>query len=80
MCVCLFVCLCLFHDVCPDDLTMKDWCHTKQYFAGTLLGMSSCASYFSRTHDVIHDVTRSQSWSNFEIDIFPSIFELERRS
>ena len=26
--VCLFVCLCLYHDVCPDDLTMKDWCHT----------------------------------------------------
>ena len=23
----LFVCLCLY-DVCPDDLTMKDWCHT----------------------------------------------------
>ena len=23
-----FVCLCLYHDVCPDDLTMKDWCHT----------------------------------------------------
>ena len=26
--VCLFVCLCLYHDVCPDDLTLKDWCHT----------------------------------------------------
>ena len=25
---CVFVCLCLYHDVCPDDLTMKDWCHT----------------------------------------------------
>ena len=33
----------------------------KQYFAGTLLGMSSCASYVSRTDDVIDDVTRSQS-------------------
>ena len=52
----------------------------KQYFAGTLLGMSSCASYVSRTHDVIDDVTRSQSRSNFEIDISPSIFELQRRS
>ena len=29
----------------------------KQYFAGTLLGVSSCASYISRTHDVIDDVT-----------------------
>ena len=52
----------------------------KQYFAGTLLGMSSCASYISRTHDVIDDVTRSQRRSNFEIDISPSIFELQRRS
>ena len=52
----------------------------KQYFAGSLLGMSSCVSYVSRTHDVIDDVTRSQSRSNFEINIFPSIFELERRS
>ena len=32
----------------------------KQYFAGTLFGTSSCASYGSRTHDVIDDVTRSQ--------------------
>ena len=31
-------------------------------------------------HNVIGDVTRSQSMSNFEIDISPSIFELERRS
>ena len=35
--------------------------------------MSSCASYFSRTHDVIDDVTRSQSRSNFAIDISPFI-------
>ena len=31
-------------------------------------------------HDIIDDVTRSQSRSNFEIDISPSIFELERQS
>ena len=31
-------------------------------------------------HNVIGDVTRSQSMSNFEIYISPSIFELERRS
>ena len=24
LCVCVYVC----HDVCPDDLIMKDWCHT----------------------------------------------------
>ena len=41
----------------------------KQYFAGTLLGMSCCASYVLRTHGLIDDVTRSQSRSNFEIDI-----------
>ena len=52
----------------------------KQYFSGTLLGMSSCASYVSRTHDVIDDVTRSQSRINFESNISPSIFKLERRS
>ena len=42
--------------------------------------MSSCASYVARTHDVIDDVTRSQSRSKFEIDISPSIFKLQRRS
>ena len=31
-------------------------------------------------HDVIDDVTRLQSRSNFEIDISKSIFELERRA
>ena len=31
-------------------------------------------------HDVIDDVTRSQNRSNFEIDISPPIFQLERRS
>ena len=53
---------------------------TQTIFAGTLLGMSSCASYVSRTHNVIDDVTRSQSRSNIQIDISPSIFKLERRS
>ena len=42
--------------------------------------MFSCASLVSRTHVVIDDVTRWLSRSNFEIDISPSIFELERRS
>ena len=32
LCVCLFVCVCVvvyvYHDVCADDLTRKDWCHT----------------------------------------------------
>ena len=51
-----------------------------QYFAGSFLGMSSCASYVSRTHDITDDIKRSQSGSNFEIDRSLSIFELERRS
>ena len=35
---CVFVCLCVCvvvyvcHDVCPDDLIMKDWCHTNNIF------------------------------------------------
>ena len=71
VCVCVCVCVVVYvcHDVCPDDLAMKDWCHTNNILC-TLLGMSSCASYVSRTHDVIDDVTRSQSRSNFEIDIY----------
>ena len=42
--------------------------------------MCSCASYVSRTHDVVDDVTRWQSRSNIEIGISPSILEPERRS
>ena len=42
----------------------------KQYF-------ESCAS---RTCNVSDNVTRSESRSNFEIDISPSIFQLERPS
>ena len=75
--VCLFVSLsrCLSGRINYEGLVPH-----KQHFAGTLLGMSSCASYVSRTHDVIDDVTRSQSMSNFKSHISPSIFELERRS
>ena len=41
--------------------------------------MSSCASYVSRIHDVIDDVTRSPSKSNSEIDISPSMLELDQK-
>ena len=93
MFVCLFVCLfvslfvtlfvTLFVSLSPclsGRFNYEGLVPHKQYFAGTLLGMSSCASYVSRTHDVIDDVTRSQSRSNFQSEITPSIFELERRS
>ena len=79
MFVCLCVCLCLSRCL-SGRFDYEGLVPHKQYFAGTLLGMSSCASYVSRTHDVIDDVTRSQNRSNFEIDISPSIFELEHRS
>ena len=73
--VCLFVCGCLCLSRCLSGrFNYEGLVPHKQYFAGTLLGMSSCASYVSRTHDVIDDVSRSQSRSNFEIDISPSIF------
>ena len=62
LCVCLFVSLsrCL-----SGRFNYEGPVPHKQYFAGALLGMSSCASYVSRTHAVIDDVTRSQSRSNF---------------
>ena len=80
--VCLFVCVCLSWSRClSGQFNYEGLVPHKLYLAGsTLLGMSSCASYVSRTHDVIDDVTRSQSSPNFEIDISPSIFELERQS
>ena len=61
---CVFVCLsrCLSGRFNYEGLVPH-----KQYFAGTLLVMSSCASYVSRTHDVIDDVTRSQSRSNLKV-------------
>ena len=77
----VFVCVCVCLSRCLSGrFNYEGLVPHKQYFAGTLLGMSSCASYVSRTHDGIDDVTRSQSRSNFEIDISPSIFELQRRS
>ena len=75
--VCLFVSLSRF---LSGRFNYEKLVPHKQYFAGTLLGMSSCASYVSRTHDVIDDVTISQSRSNFEMYISPSIFELQCRS
>ena len=64
--VCLFVTLFVSLSRCLSGrFNYEGLVPHKQYFAGTLLGMSSCASYVSGTHDVI-DVTRSQSKSNFE--------------
>ena len=79
VCVCVSVCLCLSRCL-SGRFNYEGLVPHKWYFVGILLGMPSCASYVSRTHDVIDDVTRSQNKSNFEIAISPSIFELERRS
>ena len=95
VCVCLFVCLCVSMFVtmfvCLSVCLCLSRCLSGQFtYEGLVpqnnilqvhcLEMSSCASYISRTHDVIDDVTRWQSRSKFEIYISPSIFELERRS
>ena len=79
--VTLFVCLFVSLSRCLSGrFNYEGLVPHKQNFAGTMLRMFSCASYVSCTHDVIDDVIRSQSRSNFETDISPSIFELERRS
>ena len=81
--VCLFVCLCVclcLSQCLSGRFNYEGLVPHKLYFAGTSLGMSSCASYVSRTHDVIDDVTRSQSRSNCASEISPLIFEIERRS
>ena len=62
--VCLSVCLCLSRCL-SRRFNYEGLVPHKQYFAGTFLGMSS---YVSLIHNVIDDVTRSQSRSNFEID------------
>ena len=53
---CVFVCLCVC--LCWSQCLSRWFNYEglvphKQYFAGTLLGMSSCASYVLCTHDVI---------------------------
>ena len=50
--VCLFISVC--HDICPDDLTKKNWCLT---------------SYVSHTKDVCNDVTRPKSRPNLQSTI-----------
>ena len=78
---CVFVCVCVSvyvcHDVCPDDLTLKDWCHTNNILQ---VHCWECLVVQVMFHTFIDDVTRLQSRSNFEIDISPSIFELQHQS
>ena len=71
--VCLFVCLSLSRCL-TGRFNYEGLVPHNQYFAGTLLGMSSCASYVLRTHDVIDDVIRSENRSNFKSNISPLIY------
>ena len=54
---CVFVCLCLYHDVCPDDLTMKDWCHTKNILQ---VHCSGCLVVQVMFHTLITSLMTSQ--------------------
>ena len=76
----LIVCVYFCHEICPDDLTMKDWCHTNNILLVHSWRCLVVQVMFHCTHGVIDNVARSQIKSNFEIAISPSIFELERRS
>ena len=68
--MCVYVC----HDVCPDDLTMKDWCHTKNILQ---VHCWECLVVQVMFHALMTSLMTSQDHkirSNFEIDISPSIF------
>ena len=81
---CVFVCLCVSvyvcHHVCPDDLTTKDRYHMNNILQVYCLG---CLVVQVMFHAFMASFTTSQGHKVgqiFEIDISPSIFELERRS
>ena len=59
-CFFLLVCVFVFHNISPDDLTMKDWCNPI-FCRNIKVRMSRCASHVLHIHDVIDDVTRSKS-------------------
>ena len=81
---CVFVCVgvsvCLCHDVCPDDLTMKDWCHTNNVLKVYCWGCLVVQVLFHVLMTSLMTSPGKKNMSNFEVDISPSIFELERRS
>ena len=77
---CVFVCLCLYHDVCPDDLTMKDWCHSNNILQVHCWGCLVVQVTFHALMTSLMTAPGHKSRSNFGIDISPSIFELDRQS
>ena len=79
LCVCLFVTLCLYRDVCPDDLTMKDWCHTNNILQVHCLG---CLVVQVMFHALMTSSMTSPGHKVCQIlkVIYLRQFELERRS
>ena len=75
LCVCASVYVC--HDVCLDDLTMKDWCHTNNILQVHCWGCLVAQLMFHALMTSLMTSQGKKSRSNFEIDISPPIFELQ---
>ena len=76
MCVVVYVC----HDVCPDDLTMKDLCHTNNILQVHCWGCLVVQVMFRALMTSLMTSQDHKVGQIFGIDISPSIFELQRRS
>ena len=68
------------HDVCPDDLTMKDWCHKnnflqEHFWRCLVVQVIFHALVTSSMTSLGHKVSQI-----FKIDMSPTLFQLERRS
>ena len=72
VCVCVYVC----HDVCPDDFTMKNWCHTNNILQ---VHCWRCLVVQVMFRALMTSLMTSQSDKVGQIFWLP-IFELERRS
>ena len=77
---CVFVCVCLCLSRCLSGRFDYEGLVPHKRFLQVPCWGCLVVQVMFHTRDVIDDVTRSQSRSNFEIDISPSIFQLERRS
>ena len=76
---CVSVCICLSVYVCPDDLTMKDWCHVNHILQVHCWG---CLVVQVMFHTLMTSLMTSHGHKVGQIFklISPSIFELERPS
>ena len=73
LCVSVYVC----HDVCPDDITMKGWCHTNNILEVYSWGCLVVQVMFHAPVTSLMTSPGHKVSHNFKS---PSIFELERRS